>query len=153
MRVVGRSPMKGGNDLDNLFTPDIITPGQFFARRRDDSAMRPLKRLMLAVLEDAIVTFQKNAIDRGKISRVLFNEVNQWLCDRSREELFSFEIVCDTLAINAECLRNELIRWRERLLEAGTQSRLKRRRRPVVRDAHLNSTRRRRRAAYGADRS
>jgi hypothetical protein len=115
----------------------VLTPGQFFASRRDDSAVRPLKRLMLAVLEDAIVTFQKNATDRGKIDRVMFNEVEQWMCDGSCEGLFSFETVCDTLAFDPECLRNELIRWRGRLLESGTQSRLARRR-PVLREARLN---------------
>jgi hypothetical protein len=31
---------------------------------------------MLAVLEDAIVTFQKNATDRSKIDRVMFNPKN-----------------------------------------------------------------------------
>jgi hypothetical protein len=134
--------------LENLFTPDVLTPGQFFASRRDDSAVRPLKRLMLAVLEDAIVTFQKNAIDRGKIGRGLFQEVEQWLNDGSHEGLFSFETVCDTLAINPECLRNELIRWRGRLLESGAQSRLARRRRPVLREARLNPPRRRRRAVH-----
>jgi hypothetical protein len=134
--------------LDNLFTPDVLTPGQFFASRRDDSAVRPLKRLMLAVLEDAIVTFQKNATDRGKIDRVMFNEVEQWMCDGSCEGLFSFETVCDTLAIDPECLRNELIRWRGRLLESETQSGLARRRRPVLREARLNPARRRRRAAH-----
>jgi hypothetical protein len=116
----------------------VLTPGQFFVSRRDDSAVRPLKRLMLAVLEDAIVTFQKNATDRSKIDRVMFNEVEQWMCDGSCEGLFSFETVCDTLAFDPECLRNELIRWRGRLLESGTQSRLARRRRPVLREARLN---------------
>jgi hypothetical protein len=134
--------------LDNLITPDVLTPGQFFASRRDDSAVRPLKRLMLAVLEDAIVTFQKNATERGKVGSALFDEVEQWLCDSSHEGLFSFETVCDTLAINPECLRNELIRWRGRLLDSGAQSRLARRRRPVLREARLNPARRRRRASH-----
>jgi hypothetical protein len=132
--------------LNNLFTPDVLTPDQFFTSRRDDCAVRPLKRLMLAVLEDAIVTFQKNATDRGKIGRAMFNEVEQWMCDGSCEGLFSFETVCDTLAINPACLRNELIRWRGGLLESGTPSRLARRRQPVLRAVHLTPARRRRAA-------
>jgi len=138
----------GGNDLDSLFTPDIVTPDQFFANRRDDSAVRPLKLLMMAVLEDAIVTFQKNAINQSRNGRTLFSEVEQWLCDRSHEGLFSFESVCDTLSISAECLRNELLRWRERLLQSGAESRLARRRRPVLREARMSLIRRRKKVGH-----
>ena len=37
-------------DTGSLFAPSILTPGQYYDERRDDSALRPIKRLMLAIL-------------------------------------------------------------------------------------------------------
>jgi len=47
------------SEVTSLFVPSILTPDQFYDARRDDSAMRPIKRLMLAILEDALRCLQK----------------------------------------------------------------------------------------------
>ena len=47
--------------LGSIFVPDVITPEQYYDTRRDDSANAPVRRLMMAVLEDALRCFQNNA--------------------------------------------------------------------------------------------
>jgi len=45
----------GGVEL----APETVLPSQFFDRLQVDASLQPEKRLMLAVLEDAVGTFQK----------------------------------------------------------------------------------------------
>ena len=47
--------------LGSIFVPDVLTPEQYYDSRRDDSRIAPVKRLMMAVLEDALRCFQNNA--------------------------------------------------------------------------------------------
>ena len=46
--------------IANLFVPDVLTPEQFYDSRKDDSNIRPVKKLMMAILEDALRCFQNN---------------------------------------------------------------------------------------------
>ena len=47
-----------------LFEPDALLPAQFYSAFRGGSGVRGEKRLMLAVLEDALDCFQKYASAR-----------------------------------------------------------------------------------------
>ena len=42
--------------------PDTLVPAQYFDRVGSDAAFQPEKRLMLAVLEEAIATFQRHVM-------------------------------------------------------------------------------------------
>ena len=66
--------------IGNLFVPDVLTPEQFYDSRRDDSAIRPVKKLMMAILEDALRCFQNNADAKGGPRKRLFTEAEHWLC-------------------------------------------------------------------------
>jgi len=74
-------------------------------------------RLMLAVLQDALATFQRglNATSRKEIDE--FVEVNQWLRSRDYDSPFSFEIICCTLEIDANGLREGLNEVRRRAFD------------------------------------
>ena len=52
----------GGSGLE----PETILPSQFFDRFQIDASLQPEKRLMLAVLEDAVGTFQKYVTATGR---------------------------------------------------------------------------------------
>ena len=97
-----------------LFEPDALLPAQFYAAFRGGSAVRGEKRLMLAVLEDALDCFQKYAFARDNHGRQLFDEAYEWIGSPNREWFFSFENICETLEINPEYLRRGLDRWRTR---------------------------------------
>ncbi len=87
--------------LGNLFVPDVLTPEQFYDSRRDDSTIRPVKKLMMAILEDALRCFQNNADAKGGPRKRLFSEAEQWLIGEGGEGPFSFETVCETLGNRA----------------------------------------------------
>src|SRR6266851_2887873 len=104
--------------LGNLFVPDVLTPEQFYDSRRDDSNIRPVKKLMMAILEDALRCFQNNADAKGGPRKRLFSEAEHWLCGEGGEGPFSFETVCETLGIEPQFLRSGLRDWRSQQLAA-----------------------------------
>jgi len=80
------------SSLGSLFVPDVLTPEQFYDSRRDDSTIRPVKKLMMAILEDALRCFQNNADAKGGPRKRLFNEAEQWLIGEGGEGPFSFAL-------------------------------------------------------------
>lgn len=126
------------SSVGSLFVPDVVTPEQFFDSRRDDSTIRPVKRLMLAVLEDALRCFQNNADAKSGPRRRLFDEAEEWLCGSGGEGPFSFDSVCQTLGIEPGFLRRGLLEWRTQQL-AGTAQRRLARRSPVVRSSRISA--------------
>ncbi|MGH7813190.1 MAG: hypothetical protein ACREQI_04215 [Candidatus Binataceae bacterium] len=126
------------SSLGSLFVPDILTPEQFYDSRRDDSSIRPVKKLMMAILEDALRCFQNNADAKGGTRKRLFQEAEQWLCGEGGDGPFSFETVCETLGIEPSFLRNGLREWRGQQL-AGTALRRLARRSPVVHTGRISA--------------
>ena len=128
--------------LGSIFVPDVITPEQYYDSRRDDSAMAPVKRLMMAVLEDALRCFQNNGDAKSGPRKRLFVDAEQWLCGEVGDGPFSFETVCETLGIEPGFLRNGLKEWRAQQL-AGVTTRRLARRSPVVRSGKISAPNRR----------
>ena len=79
------------------------------------------RRLLLAILEDAIRCFQTYLFARETRGRVLFREAEQWLASEDRD-LFSFETICEVLGIDPQQVRRGLHRWRDRQLEGVAQT-------------------------------
>lgn len=130
------------SSLGSLFVPDVLTPEQFYDSRRDDSSIRPVKKLMMAILEDALRCFQNNADAKSGARKRLFQEAEQWLCGEGGEGPFSFETVCETLGIEPGFLRSGLKEWRAQQL-AGVSTRRLARRSPVVRSGRISAPSRR----------
>jgi hypothetical protein len=128
--------------LGTLFTPEVLTPDQYYDQRRDDSVMRPVKRLMMAVLEDALRCFQNNATTASGPRKRLYAEAEEWLCGDNSDGPFSFNTVCETLGIEPHYLRSGLLQWREEQLR-GIAARRLTRRSPVVRNGKISIRRRR----------
>jgi hypothetical protein len=101
--------------LTSLFQPDMLLSHQYFATLRS-RRLEPEKRLMLAVLEDAVACFQKYVLPRNRRERILFNETEDWVCDENGDYLFSFEYICEVLNFNPKCLREGLLRWKQQKL-------------------------------------
>jgi hypothetical protein len=128
--------------LGSMFVPDIITPAQFYDSRHDDGPVAPVKRLMMAVLEDALRCFQNNADARFGPRKRLFTDAEQWLCADHGDGPFSFETVCETLGIEPQFLRSKLREWRQQQI-AGIATRRLARRSPVVRSGKISAPTRR----------
>ena len=67
---------------------------------------------MLAVLEDAIVCFQDNLNTTCKRKQTLHFDAEQWILDKDKSYLFSFENVCEALNFDPAYLREGLISWK-----------------------------------------
>jgi hypothetical protein len=114
--------------IAGIFIPDVLTRGQYYdGVRSDNGCARPIKRLMLAVLEDAMRCYLTYANSRSHAQRRLFVEAEAWLADRKADGAFAFETVCETLGIDPNCLREGLRRWRLKELNGMNPRRLTRR--------------------------
>lgn len=92
--------------------PDTLVPAQYFDRVGSDVAFQPEKRLMLAVLEEAIATFQRHVLSDNRRSQRLVEEVEQWASGAEADWPFSFENVCAALDLEPEYLRAGMERWK-----------------------------------------
>lgn len=72
----------------------------------------PTNRLMLAVLEEALVTFQVGLNSRRAQERHHSCEVDRWVTSTDERLLFSFENICSSLKIDPGYVRKGLKRLR-----------------------------------------
>ncbi len=93
--------------------PEIIVPAQFFSGFRHDSSLRPEKRLMLAVLEEAVADFQKQVVAKSGEGQRGFRELEEWFGSEDRDWPYSFANICDSLGLEASWVRSGLMRWRD----------------------------------------
>ena len=97
------------DSLSDLLGPDVILPQQFFDGPRCDSDFSPEKALMLAILEDAIRCFQEYFRTTRARPRMLSRQAERWIRTRDWNWPFSFNNVCESLSLNPDSLRVELL--------------------------------------------
>jgi len=102
-----------------LFEPDALLPAQFYAAFRGGSAVRGEKRLMLAVLQDALDCYQKYAFAKDGHGRQIFRDADGWISCDDRDWYFSFENICETLEISPAYLRRGVQEWRRQATTIG----------------------------------
>jgi hypothetical protein len=128
--------------INPLFQPDSLAPAQFEETMHRSLPLEPEKRLMLAVLEDAVMCFQDNLFARDKKKKQLFLEAKDWLFEERSDRLFAFETLCHALNLNTYYFRRGLRAWQEaRVRETNMPSKSQR---PVKREAvasHSNGKR------------
>jgi hypothetical protein len=100
--------------LGSLFQPDTLLSAQYFDNLRRKTLLEPEKRLMLALLEDAIHCFQSNLSAQTVRKKKLFDETEDWIVEMGGDWIFSFDQVCETLGFSPEYVRQGLLRWKER---------------------------------------
>ena len=106
--------------LAGLFQPDTLLPSQFFDRVRRRTEHEGERRLMIAVLEDAVAVYRKQAGARDARNQQLFREAEEWIEDPDRTWLFSFQNICDVLDIDSDYLRRGLHSWKQHV-QGGSQ--------------------------------
>jgi hypothetical protein len=89
---------------------------QFFDDRRSKTLLEPEKRLMLAILKDAIHCFQDNHSARHGKKKRLFDNVQRWFFAASSGWVFDFDNICSVLGFNPDYFRKGLVRWMEKEL-------------------------------------
>jgi hypothetical protein len=110
--------------LAALFQPDTLMPAQYLDTYRRKTHLEPEKRLMLAVLEDAIACFQKYALARDGKGREIFRDAEEWISAEENEWLFAFDNVCEALGFNPAYVRAGLVRWKQATLQAQPKAKV-----------------------------
>ncbi len=100
--------------LASLFQPDTLPSGQYFENLRKKTVLEPEKRLMLALLEDAIHCSRDNLSVQTARKKKLFDETEDWILEKDGDWIFSFDQVCEALGSSPEYVRQGLLRWKER---------------------------------------
>ncbi len=90
------------------FEPDTLLPVQYYELTRRRNLLEGERKLMFAVLEDAIDCYLKNMNAKSRWRRILFYEVQNWMNATDRAGLFSYETVCEAFDIDAKSLRTAL---------------------------------------------
>ena len=100
-----------------LFEPDVLIGELAGASRRHAAALSSEKRLMLAVLRNALECYQQHFLADDDSGREMFQEAAGWIENKDTTGLFSFESIAEALDIEPNYLRRQLANWRERRLE------------------------------------
>lgn len=100
--------------VQELFQPDTLLPSQYFDRIRRRASADGERRLMVAILEDAVDVYRKQAGARDRKRRQLFEDAESWIESGDTSWIFSYENICDVLGVDAGYLRKGLRMWRQR---------------------------------------
>lgn len=115
------------SSLAQLMIPDVLTPSQFHGGvRTQHPQAHAMKRLMLAVLEDALRCLQTYIESRNQVDRKAFAEAETWILDRKAQGPFAFDTICEALEIQPGHLRDGIRQWCTQLSNGPDSRRLQR---------------------------
>jgi hypothetical protein len=115
------------SSLARLMIPDVLTPSQFHGGvRTQHPQAQAMKRLMLAVLEDALRCLQTYIESRNQVDRKAFAEAETWILDRKAQGPFAFDTICEALEIQPDHLRDGIRQWGTHLSNGPDSRRLQR---------------------------
>jgi hypothetical protein len=83
---------------------DASLPAQYWETFAKDGDLAPEKRLLVAVLEEAVKSYRTLACARGR----RFAEVNEWIFSDDNQHAFSFRNICDVLGLSPSRVRQSL---------------------------------------------
>jgi hypothetical protein len=96
------------NDDSRGLAPTTVLPSQFFGPR--DAVLQPEKRLMLAVLENAVWLLLHDPPGHDGKDRRSVAEAAEWVAADATDWPFTFVNVCDALGLAPEWIRAGLRR-------------------------------------------
>src|SRR5215813_9204368 len=99
--------------MNTLLQPDVCVPEDYRWTHRRKLPLQPEAALMLAVLEEAIFTFQKFAFSDSLRGKNSFREADWWIRAEDNHWPFSFNNICDLLGLDPAWIRMGLSRWKE----------------------------------------
>jgi hypothetical protein len=103
-------PLIGACDGDGI-ADDTVLPAQFWSPASHPRG-EPEKRLLVAVLEDALSLLLNDARCPSKHRRGAVREAARWLNSDDRSGAFSFASICDLLGLDVVMVRRAIHRLR-----------------------------------------
>ena len=99
------------HDTGKLFEPDTVLPAQFYAMFKSSQYREPERRLMVAILEDAVSCLSADLHQCNPRQKKQYEEAKHWVTtDEESEWIFSFKNICEVLGMDPGYLRRGLIR-------------------------------------------
>ena len=96
--------------LDKMSGSQQDAPGRFYGWWSSNEDLLSIKRLMLAVLQDALECLAGRAVHtRGLNTCRSAQDAAKWVADTNETEIFSFNSVCELLGLDAAAVRKALI--------------------------------------------
>ena len=111
--ALGLSVTDHQDDMHELLSYPSVLPEQFYGPRASFASGRPEAELMRAILEDALLCFQKGLVHQGRRVQRLAREAEEWLFSDDPRWLFSFVSICAVLGLEPAYLRQGLRSWRQ----------------------------------------
>src|SRR5215510_14623136 len=100
---------------ERLLSPAPVLPEQFYVCATGSShPASGVRALLWAMLEDAIVCIQQQALTPSRRHQRLAREAEQWIFADNTTWVFSFLNVCAALGLEPDYLRPKLTQWRQR---------------------------------------
>jgi len=106
-----KAPHGPAHGFGSELAPDILTPEQFATQSGAERLDRPAIRLMIAVLEEAVATYQRFAV-AGDDDAPRLRDAEGWLWSDDSAWLYSFVNICEVLGFVPTHLRDGLAQWR-----------------------------------------
>lgn len=94
----------------DIFGPALVIPEQFYSGVRETSESSGEKRLMFAILDDAVHSLQSYRLSKNRARRDEYDAAKAWVEATDVDWPFSFENICDCLGLDAEFFRDRLVR-------------------------------------------
>ncbi|MEX0804438.1 MAG: hypothetical protein WD688_14145 [Candidatus Binatia bacterium] len=96
--------------LARILEPDIFLPSQFYGTGGLSRQLEGEKRLMIAILKDAVECLDKYRDARNISGHSHYQNALEWVEDNSTDWLFSFNNICDLLGFDPDYLRAVLLK-------------------------------------------
>jgi len=108
--------------LARILEPDIFLPSQFYGSGGLSRKLEGEKRLMIAILKDAVECLDKYRSARSSAGRSQYESAIEWVKDTDTGWLFSFTNICDLLGFDPDYMREELLKRENRYTRPARQS-------------------------------
>ena len=96
--------------LARILEPDIFLPSQFYGAGGLSRHLEGEKRLMIAILKDAVECLNKYRGARSSAALSQYQNALEWVEDKDMDWLFSFNNICDHLGFDPDYFRQVLLK-------------------------------------------
>ena len=103
--------------LARILEPDIFLPSQFYGNGALSRQLEGEKRLMIAILKDAVECLEKYRGSLSSAGKISYQSAIDWVEDTDTEWLYSFTNICDLLGFDPNYLREQLLKRENRYVK------------------------------------
>jgi hypothetical protein len=96
--------------LARILEPDVFLPSQFYGNGGLSRQLEGEKRLMIAILKDAVECLDKYRETKSSSGQNQYQNALEWVQDTGTEWLFSFTNICDLLGFDPDYMREVLLK-------------------------------------------